>query len=448
MPASLGATPPIPLGLWPDFAGQIFFWGPLCTRLVLTISSRRLAEGLTPGDDVTGAGLSRRIAPWFAAIGVMSLSFEPVRVLLPVYVVVEAGGGAQLTAALFGVSVFWTAVGSVVGGIVADALGHRRSYLIGLSARVFLAGAFLTTSIPALFVVLSIFGLGWGWSDTGFQSYVIQSFPRNRTATIMGFWFSSMGTAAIAGSAIATALVEGPGFVPIGIFGVVTALTGYVLIWLTIPNLPETTDESTAAPGGNVLQLELRRLLRERGVPAFLGLTGLPTVLYGAFSVAVPLLLFAAAGSQALVAGYGLASALLALVVQPLLGRLADVKGVWAPMTAGAIMVVVAGVAMAVAPNVLAAVFVAGIAGRLGVGIKDTLTPTIARQVMSPAIHGRVIGLGSMTWSVGFMLGALAAGPLLDDRPGLLFWLAAGATAGALPLVRRLRTHERQVARD
>ena len=149
-----------------------------------------------------------------------------------------------------------------------------------------------------------------------------------------------------------------------------------------------------------------------------------------------------------LVAGYGLASALLALVVQPLLGRLADVKGIWAPVTAAAIMVVVAAGVMALAPTVLAAVFVAGIAGRLGFGIKDTLTPTIARQVMSPAIHGRDIGLGSMTWSVGFMLGSRAAGPLLDDRPGLLFWLVAGATVGALPLVRRLRTHTGPLARD
>jgi len=398
-----------------------------------------LPEFPTPSKDLADTGLSRRIAAWFTAFGVLSLSFEPVRVLLPVYIVSEVGGDAGLTAALLGVSVFWTAVGSVVGGVVADSIGHRRSYLIGLSARVVLAGAFLTTSVPALFVVLSIFGLGWGWSDTGFQGYVIQAFPRNRTATIMGFWFTSMGIAAILGSAIAAALVEGPGFAPIGIGGLVASVTGLILIWLTVPDLPE----ASAGPRGNALKLELPRLLRERGVLAFLGLTGFPTVLRGASSVAVPLLLFAASGSPALVASFGLASALPGLVLQPLLGRFADLKGVWAPVTAGAIVVVVAAVAIALAPGSLAAVFVAGVVGRLGVDIKDTLTPTIAREVTSPAIHGRVIGLGSMSWSVGSMLGVLAAGPLLDDHPALLFWLVAAATAAALPLVRRLRTHAR-----
>lgn len=397
-------------------------------------------------EEADRAGLSRRIATWFAAIGVMSLSFEPIRVLLPVYVVNEVGGDAQTVAALFGVAVFWTAVGSVLGGVVADSLGHRRSYLIGLSARTFLAAAFLTTSTPALFVVMSIFGLGWGWSDTGFQSYVIQSFPRDRTATIMGFWFSSMGTAAIIGSAIATALVEGPGFVPIGILGVVTSVAGYVLIWRTVPNLPEHAVVAKMGARGTSLGLGLSGLVRERGVLAFLGLTGLPTILNGAVSVAVPLLLFAASDSEALVAAYGLVSALMALLVQPLLGRLADKKGVWIPVAAGAAMIVVAGVALALAPNVLGVIFVAGIAGRLGVGMKDTLTPTIAREVIAPATHGRVIGLGSMTWSIGFMIGSLAAGPLADDRPGLLFWFVAAATATALPLVRRLRTIARQVA--
>jgi MFS family permease len=392
----------------------------------------------------TPAGLSRRIAVWFGAFGVFSLSFEPVRILLPVYVVSEVGGDAQMVAALFGISVFWTAIGSVLGGVVADALGHRRSYLIGLSARTFLAAAFLTTSVPALFVIMSIFGIGWGWSDSGFQSYVIQSFPRERTATIMGFWFSAMGVAAIIGSAIATALVEGPGYVPLGILGLATALAGYALIGITVPRLPERTAGNGS--GKNPLRLELRRLARERGVLAFLELTGLPTILHGAASVAIPLLLFAISDSEALVAVYALVNAIILLFALPLLGRLADTRGPWVPITVGAILVVIAAVAIALTPGVLAIVFIAGVAGRLGVGIKDLLTPTIARQVIAPAIHGRVIGLGSMTWSIGFMVGSLAAGPLIDEHPGVLFWLVAIAAAAALPVIGRLRAGVRSAA--
>lgn len=391
--------------------------------------------------------MSRRIITWFSSIGVMSLSFEPIRVLLPVYVVIKVGGDAQLTGALFSVSVFWTAVGSLLGGIVADAFGHRRSYLIGLFARVFLAGAFLTTSIPALFVILSIFGLGWGWSDTGFQSYLIQSFPKNRTATLMGFWFSFMEVAAIIGSGVAIVLVEDRGFIPIGILGVLTAVIGFILIWITVPKLPEhtahldtgTSDERQPA------KLTFSQLFHERGLLAFLGLTGLPTILLGASSVALPLLLFTASESEGLVAGYGLVSAAVALIVQPLLGRLADAKGVWLPIMAGAIIVVIAAVSLAIFPAVLTAIYLAGIAGRLGVGIKDTVTPTIAREVMRPSIHGRVIGLGSMTWSIGFMMGSLLAGTLIDNQAGLLFWIVSGATAGTFPLIYRLLNHARDV---
>ena len=209
---------------------------------------------------------------------------------------------------------------------------------------------------------------------------------------------------------------------------------------------PERAVEARANSGASSLRLELPRLARERGVLAFLGLTGIPTILNGAASVAVPLLLFRASGSEALVAAYVLANALLALVVQPLLGRFADIRGAWVPVTTGATLIVVAAVAVALAPNVLAAVFVAGIAGRLGVGMRDVLTPTIAREVISPAAHGRVIGLGSMTWSIGFMIGSLTTGPLADDHPGLLFWLVAAATVTALPLVRRLRIDARQAA--
>jgi MFS family permease len=392
------------------------------------------------------AALTRRIAAWFAAFGVMSLSFEPVRILLPVYVVSEVGGDAQMAAILIGISVFWTAIGSLFGGVVADAIGHRRSYLIGLSARTLLPVAFLTTSAPAVFVVMSIFGLGWGWSDTGFQSYVIQSFPKDRTGTIMGFWFSSMGTAAVIGNAIATGLVEGPGYVPIGVLGMVTVIIGYVLVWATIPRLPEHAVAARAGSGENSLRLELPRLTRERGVLAFLGLTGVPTILMGASAVAVPLLLFGASGSEAVVATYGLVTALIVLIFLPLTGRIADACGAWMPVTVGVILIVMSAAAIALVPGVLTALFVAGIAGRLGVGMKDLLTPTIAREVISPAIHGRVIGLGSMTWSIGFMIGSLAAGPLADDHPSLLFWLVAAASTTVVALVRRLRITARRVA--
>ncbi len=75
---------------------------------------------------------------------------------------------------------------------------------------------------------------------------------------------------------------------------------------------PERAVEARANSGASSLRLELPRLARERGVLAFLGLTGIPTILNGAASVAVPLLLFRASGSEALVAAYGLANALLA----------------------------------------------------------------------------------------------------------------------------------------
>ena len=400
-----------------------------------------MAENPDSGQAAVRAGISRRIVAWFTSIVVMSLSVEPVRVLLPVYVVSMVGGDAQLTASIFSVSMFWTAVGSVVGGIVADAFGHRKSYLMGLSMNVVLAGAFLTTSIPALFIVLSVFGLGMGWSSTGYQSYVIQAFPRNRTATLMGFWFSSMGMAGIAGSAVAASLVEGPGFVPIGILGILTSGTGYILIWVSVPKLPEASIQSQSDSNNQPLILGVLQLLREKGVLSFLGLTGIPSIFVGASSVAVPLLLYAASGSSALVAGYGLASALVALLAYPLLGRLADLKGVWGPMVAGALMVVAGGVTIAIAPTVVVALFIAGVAGRLGGGVRDILIPTIAREVMSASTHGRAIGLGSMTWSIGFMVGSLITGSLIDENPRMLFWLVAGLTACALPFIQRLHVH-------
>ena len=391
---------------------------------------------------------SKRLIAWFSSIVVMSVSVQPTRVLLPVYVVTMAGGDAQLTAAIFSVSMFWTAVGSLTGGIIGDAFGHRKAYLIGLSMMVVLAGAFLTTSVPAIFLLFSIFGLGMGWSSTAFQTYVVQAFPRTQTATLMGFWFSSMGMAGIAGSAVATSLVEGAGFAPIGILGLVTSAIGYILIWATVPKTRESTISPLEITKPSALKLQLPQLQRARGVLAFLGLTGIPSVFIGASSVAAPLLLFAASSSSSLVAGYGLAVALVALLAHPLIGRLADMKGLWGPMVIGAFMVVMGGLMMAIGPTTVSIIYVAGIIGLLGGGIRDILIPTIAGEVMSPSVHGRVIGLGSMTWSIGFMAGSLLTGLLLDEHPSILFWIVAAITALSLPLIQRLHSHAKHVVAD
>lgn len=294
-----------------------------------------------------------------------------------------------------------TLLGSLPAGYVASRMGPRKTVihgllLLGLASLVFGFADQILLLDAARFVQGVAGALIW----SGALTWLITTAPEERRGSIIG---TALGTA-VAGALLGPALGAVAGSIGTEpVFSSVLVVT--VLLAIAASRLPETR-----APETQTLHEVLATLL-SRPVLEAAAFVAVPSVMFGAIEVLVPLRIDALGGSHGVIAAGFIAGAALEAVLAPVAGRISDRVGRRLPYVAGLAVCAVAMVTLAVAAG-LGVVIGALILTSLGAGLCFAPALTlISDTAEESSLHqGFAAGLSNMAWASGQVIGGIGGG--------------------------------------
>lgn len=307
-----------------------------------------------------------------------------------------------------------TLLGALPAGWVASRIGPRRTVIGGLLLLGFSSLVFgLVNHIALLDGARFVQGCAGALIWSGALTWLITSTPEENRGTVIG---SALGTA-VAGALLGPVL--GALAASIGtevVFGsvLIVALGLAYLAWLT----PDSSRPETQ-PLGEILEV-----LGSRPVVDAAIFVGMPSVMFGAIEVLVPLRIDALGGGHALIAAGFIVGAGLEAVLAPLAGRLSDRVGRRTPYVVGTAICAVSMVVVALAMS-LGTVLASLIISSLGAGVCFAPAMTLISDVADASrLHqGFAAGLSNMAWASGQVVGGIGGG------------VVAGVTGYAVPSI-------------
>jgi MFS family permease len=339
--------------------------------------------------------------------------FAAIAPLLPTYVdqlgLSKAEAGILSAAYAAG-----TLLASLPAGFVASRVGPRRCVicgllLLGVSSLVFgqvdqiqlLDAARFTQGVAGALI----------WS--GALTWLITSAPEESRGRVIG---TALGTA-VAGALLGPALGAVAASVGTGpVFGSVLIIA--LALAYAASRLPESRAPERQS-GREVVATLLSK-------PIFDGaaFVAVPSVMFGAIEVLVPLRIDSLGGGHGVIAAGFIGGAALEAVLAPLAGRLSDRVGRRLPYVSGLTICAVAMVAVALAQT-LGGVLAALIVTSLGAGLCFAPALTLLSDIAeSSSLHqGFAAGLSNMAWASGQVVGGVGGG------------VVASLTGNALPSI-------------
>lgn len=294
-----------------------------------------------------------------------------------------------------------TLLGSLPAGFVASRMGPRRTVIFGLltlgcSSVVFGFAGHIVLLDGARFVQGVAGALIW----SGALTWLITSVPEERRGSIIG---SALGTA-VAGALLGPLLGAIAGEIGTeSVFSSVLAIT-ILLAWVA-SRMPETKTPETQSLREVMATLTSRPIL---DVAVFVAV---PSVMFGAIEVLVPLRIDELGGSHLVIAVGFVAGAMLEAGLAPLSGRISDRVGRRLPYVVGLGICAVAMAGIAAVVN-LPEVFVALIFTSLGAGLCFAPALTLISDVAdASSLHqGFAAGVSNMAWAAGQVVGGVGGG--------------------------------------
>jgi MFS family permease len=326
--------------------------------------------------------------------------FSAIAPLLPGYVsdlgLSKAQAGVLSASYAAGTLVF-----SLPAGLLAANFGPRRTVIVGLlllgvsSVAFGFADEFLLLD-SARFIQGGAGALIW----SGALTWLISVSPPERRGSIIGTALGTAVAGALLGPALG-ALAATIGTEPVfsGVLGVAIALA----IFAT--RLPEAE-----TPERQDLH-EVVETMFSRPIVMATTFVAIPSVMFGAVEVLVPLQIADLGGGHALIAGGFIAGAALEAVLAPIAGRYSDRVGRRLPFMVGLSICALAMAAVAIGQEM--SVVMAGlILTSLGGGICFTPALTMLSEMaeVSQLHQGFAAGLSNMAWAAGQVVGGLAGG--------------------------------------
>jgi MFS family permease len=294
-----------------------------------------------------------------------------------------------------------TLLASLPAGYVASQLGPRKTVIAGL---LLLGAGSLVFGFADQIVLLDIARFAQGaagalvWS--GALTWLITTTPEENRGSVIG---TALGTA-VAGALLGPALGALAGSVGTeAVFGSVL-IVAFVLAFLSW-----RTPES-GMPERQSLR-EVRRAMLTRPVVVAFVFVAVPSMMFGAIEVLVPLRIDELGGSHGVIAAGFIVGAGLEAVLAPIAGRISDRSGRRGPYVVGLSICAVAMLVIAAA-QVLGAVLAALIVTSLGAGL--CFAPALALisdAAESSDLHqGFAAGLSNMAWASGQVVGGIGGG--------------------------------------
>lgn len=326
--------------------------------------------------------------------------FAAIAPLLPDYVdqlgLSEAEAGILSAAYAAG-----TLIGSLPAGFVASRMGPRRTVIFGL---LLLGGSSVVFGFAEQIVLLDaarfVQGAAGALIWSGALTWLITSVPEERRGSIIG---SALGTA-VAGALLGPALGAVAGEIGTEpVFSSVLVVT-ILLAWVA-SRMPETR-----TPEKQNLR-EVMATLTSRPILDAAVFVAVPSVMFGAIEVLVPLRIDELGGGHTLIAVGFIGGAALEATLAPLSGRISDRVGRRLPYVVGLAICAVSMVGIAAVAN-LGEVFVALIFTSLGAGLCFAPALTLISDVAdASSLHqGFAAGVSNMAWAAGQVLGGVGGG--------------------------------------
>ena len=322
--------------------------------------------------------------------------------------------GAGVLAGAFGAGAL---LGGVPGGLAAARFGPKSAVVFGLAL---LAAACFLFAVAGSAEALGIARFVQGFSSTvtwaGALAWATVGSPRERRGEVIGSVFGIAVFGAIVGPMIGgTADAVGIRASFLGVGAVAAALAA----WAVVTSRPQAEEPTRGGLG---------RAFRD---PRFLGglwLNTLPALLFGTMLLLVPLALDEHGFSALAIGAVFLASGAIEVAVNPLVGRLADRRGLLLPIrVALAAGVVVAGALAATREPALLIVLVCAAAVAWGGFYTPAITLTSHRAEAVGLPQGLAFGVMNSAWAAGNLAGPVAGGAVAHAWGDAVPYLVGGA---------------------
>jgi MFS family permease len=357
---------------------------------------------------------------------------SPQRSFFPVYAEELLGYTAASISALVAMGQLAGMFASVLGGALSDALGRKWTLALGLAG---CALASLTFLVHAPWLVATFWcfgGLALGLHTLGGQSYLIDAVGSQHLGAISALhnWGFIFGGAL--GSPIAGSILDKHTFSTFGLILLAISLTTILGMAALLPSLRRGGTQRTSLWNrplfgyGDVVR---------RPTVIILGLLRfLPTCYWGMAGVLIPLLIHRKAGDKTAVALYATISLVMASLAQMLAGRTADRWGCRGPTLVAFGLLIFSTIGLASFATYLWSFYLFGVLAACAAWSLSTLMPSLVADATSVEERGRVLGVVSLLWNVGMMVGSLTGGVLVEMAVGLPFLVAGLLNLGAILL--------------
>ncbi|MBW8059897.1 MAG: MFS transporter, partial [Solirubrobacterales bacterium] len=320
--------------------------------------------------------------------------------LLPDYAA-EFGLGKAGVGVLSAAYAAGTLLASLPAGLLATRIGPRRTVIGGL---LLLGGSSVVFGFAGQIVLLDVSRFAQGVSGaliwSGALTWLLTTAPAEHRGSVIGTVLGTAVAGALVGPVLGAVAAEvGTEAVFGGVLGVAVLLAAFA------SRLPEAR-----APEEQELS-EVAAAILSRPVLTATAFVAVPSLMFGAVEVLVPLRIDELGGGHALIAAGFIAGAGLEATLAPIAGRYSDRVGRRTPFVAG--MSICAAAMAAIGVGQALDVVLAGlIVASLGAGICFTPALTMLSEAAEASrLHqGFAAGLSNMAWSAGQVAGGLAGG--------------------------------------
>ena len=362
----------------------------------------------------------RRFGLFLLLLFINGMVFGPFLPFLPAYVQEELNLSQTFTANFRTVSLFLMATFVLLGGVLSDSLGPKKSMLIGLVGTPFAAAIFIVGNPGILLGMAAYRGISEGFLNGGGQTYMIATAPASRigAATAIYFLGSTLGSAV--GSLIGGAVLERSSFAMLGF--VMLAASGPVLlaVLFLLPEVQPAKRERLRV--SDVLRGYLE-IVGRRHVWTLSTMQFLRTTFWGAASLTMPFLMNELTGSKIAVSSFNTVSLVAGMVSMIVVGAISDRVGRRKIVPVCIAGIGIASALLAVSAGNAATLFMAGtLATTVAWTLSGQITP-LAKEMSEPGEEGRLVGMILFPWALGMLAGAQIHGQMSESNPGLMFVL-------------------------